>query len=162
MVKMDFDLSLLHAGSVSSVCLDGVYSLPMDYYENTDILELGSIHVIGNISRKENEMFDYEDYIECTIEGTMMIADSISLEKISYPFQIEYNDFLSENCINNKNTLDIFLFLWENIVLEVPLYFTKVNDISKFHGDGWKLVYEDEQENSNNPFSDLLKDFEEE
>ena len=58
--------------------------------------------------------------------------------------------------------LDIFQFLWENIVLEIPLQFTKVKDLSKFHGDGWKLVSEDELTTRNNPFSDLLKDFEEE
>ena len=51
--------------------------------------------------------------------------------------------------------------MWENILLEVPLQFTKVRDLSKFHGDGWRLIREDELEN-NNPFSELLKDFEEE
>ena len=34
--------------------------------------------------------------------------------------------------------------LWQNIVLEVPLQFTKVEDLSKFHGDGWKLISEEE------------------
>ena len=70
--------------------------------------------------------------------------------------------FIEENCIKSKNTLDIFLFLWENIVLEVPLQFTKVEDLSKFHGDGWKLVSEEELVKNNNPFGDLLKDFKEE
>ena len=46
-----------------------------------------------------------DNSVACEVQGTMMIADSISLEKISYPFQIEYNDFLSENCINNKKAL---------------------------------------------------------
>ena len=62
-----------------------------------------------------------------------------------------------------ENIVDIFQLLWENIVLEVPLQFTKVEDLSKFHGDGWKLISEDDYKTSgNNPFSDLLKDFEEE
>jgi len=56
----------------------------------------------------------------------------------------------------------IFQFLWENIFLEVPLQFTKVEDLSKFHGDGWKLISEDELRNANNPFNDLLKDIEKE
>ncbi len=159
---MGIDLSLLHSLAVDSVSIDDMYSLPANYYENTDILKLDVVHIIGNISRRENEMFEFEDYIECTIQGMMIIADSISLEEIHYPFKIQYCDFLPKNCIKNKNTLDILLFLWENIVLEVPLYFTNVKDISKFHGDGWKLIHEDEYKNSNNPFSDLLKDFEEE
>ena len=75
---------------------------------------------------------------------------------------IEYDDFLGENNKKSENILDIFQFLWENIVLEVPLQFTKVKDLSKFHGDGWKLISEEELNASHNPFSDLLKDFEEE
>ena len=67
-----------------------------------------------------------------------------------------------ENWIKNKNTLDIFSFLWENIVLEVPLQFTKVEDLSKFHGDGWRLISEDSLKRENNPFSDLLKDYDKE
>ena len=92
----------------------------------------------------------------------MEIPDSISLEKVCYPFCIEYDDIISESCKKNENILDIFQFLWENIVLEVPLQFTKVDDLSKFHGDGWKLISEDELSTRNNPFSDLLKDFDKE
>ena len=92
----------------------------------------------------------------------MTIADSISLEPVEYPFSIEYDDIIEENCKKSENVLDIFQFLWENIVLEIPLQFTKVKDLSKFHGDGWKLISEDELKSSNNPFNDLLKDFKEE
>ena len=84
------------------------------------------------------------EYIKCNISGEMIIADSISLEPIEYPFFIEYDDIIEENCKKSENTLDIFQFLWENIVLEVPLQFTKVEDLSKFHGDGWKLISEDD------------------
>ena len=60
---------------------------------------------------------------------------------------------------NDENRLDLFEFLWENIVLEVPLKFTKVTNLSEFHGDGWKLMSEDEVSLENNPFHDLLKNF---
>ena len=89
----------------------------------------------------------------------MIINDSISLEEINYPYSIEYDDYLEDNCKKNENILDIFQFLWENIVLEVPLQFTKVSDLSKYHGDGWKLISEDDLEKRNNPFNDLLKEF---
>ncbi len=159
---MDFDLSLLHSGVIDFISINKSYNLPDNYYKNTDILSLGEVSISGKICQKENEMDVLDDYMECIIEGNMIVADSISLEKINYPFTIRYDDFLPENCIKSKNTLDIFLFLWENIVLEVPLYFTKVKDISKFHGDGWRLIHEDELAKENNPFCDLLKDFEEE
>ena len=92
----------------------------------------------------------------------MILLDSISLEEVEYPFQVEYDDILEENCKKYENLLDIFTFLWENIVLEVPLRFTKVEDLSKFHGDGWKLMSEDEHRYQSNPFSELLKDYDKE
>ena len=92
----------------------------------------------------------------------MIIEDSISLEPVQYPFSINYDDIIEENCKKNENTLDIFSFLWENIVLEVPLQFTKVEDFSKFRGDGWKLVSENELTENNNPFSELLDKMKEE
>ncbi len=161
---MDIDLSLLHSGTVPEVDITNTYTLTKEYYENTGVLELKDIEVEGKIYRgaAEEEIDEFQDYIDCKITGTMIIEDSISLEPVEYPFSAEYDDILEENCKKNENTLDIFQFLWENIVLEIPLQFTKVKDLSKFHGDGWKLIREDELTNSNNPFSDLLKDFKEE
>ena len=66
---------------------------------------------------------------------------------------------MEESYKNDENKLDLFEFLWENIVLEVPLKFTKVENFSEFQGNGWKLVSEDEATSNNNPFSDLLENF---
>lgn len=158
---MDIDLTLLHSGTVPEIDITNTYTLEKEYYESTDVLELKEIKVEGKIYRGAaiDDIDDFQDYIECKISGTMIIEDSISLEPVEYPFSAEYDDILEENCKKNENTLDIFQFLWENIVLEVPLQFTKVKDLSKFHGDGWKLISEEELSTSNNPFSDLLKDF---
>jgi uncharacterized metal-binding protein YceD (DUF177 family) len=156
---MDIDLSLLHSNTVSSIDISGNYNIPKEYFINTDVKKLDNIKVEGTITRRENEDNELDDYIECKVSGEMILPDSISLEDISYPFSLEYDDIIEENCKKYENTLDIFQFLWENIVLEVPLQFTKVEDLSKFHGDGWKLVSEDELVSKNNPFSDLLKDF---
>lgn len=159
---MDINLSLLHSNTVNEIDITNTYTLESTYYEGTDIIKLENIKVKGKIFRNEDEDGNLTDYIDCLIQGEMILPDSISLEEIAYPFKIEYYDKIEENCKKNENTLDIFQFLWENIVLEVPLQFTKVEDLSKFHGDGWKLISEEEIKNTNNPFSDLLKDFEEE
>ena len=162
---MDIDLTLLHSGTVKEIDITNTYTLEKEYYESTDVLEIKEIKVEGKIYRGAaiDDIDDFQDYIECKITGTMIIEDSISLEPVEFPFSTEYNDIIEENCKKSENTLDIFQFLWENIVLEVPLQFTKVEDLSKFHGDGWKLISEDDYKASgNNPFSDLLKDFEEE
>ena len=159
---MNIDLNLLNNGDLLEIDISGTYKLDKSYYENSDIIFLDDILVKGMVVRRENDDLDLEYYIKCEISGCMQIEDSISLELIEYPFNIKYDDFIDENCIKNENLLDIFTFLWDNIVLEVPLHFTKVSDLSKFHGDGWKLVSEEYKNNEDNPFSDLLKDFEKE
>lgn len=161
---MDIDLTLLHSNNVKEIDITNVYNIDSSYFENTDIIRLDNINVEGKITRRENDDLELVDYVDCKINGDIILADSISLEEVNYPFAIEYDDFLEENCKKCENTLDIFQFLCENIVLEVPLQFTKVEDLSKYHGDGWKLISEDDYKTSsnNNPFSELLKDFEEE
>ena len=159
---MNIDLSFLHSNTVSEIPIKGEYSIPKDYYKDTEIISLDKVYINGKITRKENLDFELDDYIEAEINGTMIIPDSISLEEVEYPFSIKYEDFLEENYKNSENSLDIFMFLWENIVLEIPLQFTKVKDLSKFHGDGWKLISEEDRKHDTNPFSDLLKDFDKE
>ena len=138
--------------------LNEIVNIPKIYFESSSVKKLDNIKVEGKL------YYDPEDnlYADVVISGNMVLADDISLEEVLYPFSIEYNDILDENLKNNQNTLDLFEFLWENIVLEVPLKFTKVTNLSEFHGDGWKLISEDEISNKNNPFSDLLKDYKEE
>lgn len=159
---MEIDLSLLHSNTVDEIDISNTYEIAAKYYENSDILNLANVKVKGKVYLDEGDNRELTDYVDCQIDGEMVIQDSISLEEISYPFSIKYDDILEESCKKCENILDIFQFLWENIVLEVPLQFTKVKDLSKFHGDGWKLVSEEELTKGDNPFSDLLKDFEEE
>ena len=161
---MNIDYSLLVSGSVNDIDISNTYSIPKEYFENTDVIALNEIKVEGKIYQgiSEDDPEETTEYIKCKITGEMTVADSISLEPVEYPFSIEYDDIIEENCKKSENVLDIFQFLWENIVLEIPLQFTKFKDLSKFHGDGWRLIREDEIKTSNNPFTDLLKDFKEE
>lgn len=135
--------------------LNEVVDIPSNYFENSSVKKLDNIKVEGKL------YYDPEDnlYADVVISGNMVLVDDISLEEVLYPFSIEYNDILDENLKNNQNTLDLFEFLWENIVLEVPLKFTKVTNLSEFHGDGWKLVSEEENSLEHNPFSELLENF---
>ena len=153
---MEIDLSGLYNRSINELDITNTYNIPKEYYENSDVIKLNPIEVEGYIT------YDEEENIKCHIKGEMILPDSITLEEITYPFEIEYDDKIEENCKKGENSLDIFQFLWENILLEVPLQFTKVEDLSKFHGDGWKLISEEELQNNNNPFRDLLKDYDKE
>ena len=162
---MDFDLSLLHSQTKEEIDISGTYTIPEEYFSDDSVIKAENISVEGKVYMVESidEIEDETDYIKAKINGTLIIEDAISLEPLEYPISIEYDDILEENCKKNENTLDIFRFLWENIVLEIPLKFTKVEDLSKFHGDGWRLISEDElKKPNNNPFSELLKDYKEE
>lgn len=159
---MDIDLRMLYNHSTEEIDITGNYDIPNSYYEFSDILELKNIEVRGKITLALQEDLEEMEYIKCKIKGIVKVEDSITLEPVDYEISLEYDDFVDENCKKNENTLDIFEFLWENIVLEVPLQFTKVQDLNQFKGDGWKLVSEDELTNTNNPFKDLLKNQEKE
>lgn len=129
--------------------------IPKSYYENSGVLDIKNLQVNGRFYYdSENKLWGDFD-----IDGILIIKDSISDEDVEYPISIKYNDILDETLKKDENTLDLFEFLWENIVLEIPLKFTKVMDLSEFHGDGWKLVSEEDRISSSNPFNDLLKNF---
>lgn len=129
-------------------------NLPKAYYEQSEIQDIKNLKVVGKFYLDNDKIHGI-----LTIDGIMMLLDSISLENVEYPFSIKYDDILEENLKKDANKLDLFEFLWENIVLEVPLKFTKVEDLSKFHGDGWKLISEEENNDNFNPFNELLKNF---
>ena len=154
---MDIDLSLLHSRTTNEIKVEGNYLIPKEYYENSDVIDIENINIEGVITY-DNE----EDHMKCNITGNIIILDSISLEEVKYPINIKYDDKIEDNCKKSENILDILEFLWENIVLEIPLQFTRVEDLSKFHGDGWRLINEDELKSSNNPFIDLMNDYDKE
>lgn len=161
---MNIDLTPLHAHTKDKIDISNTYTLPDEYFGTTGVKKVENIKVEGYVylAPSEDDIEQEVDWINCKIDGKMELEDSISLEPVDYPFSIEYDEILEENCKKNENTLDIFSFLWENIVLEVPLQFTKVKDFSKFRGDGWKLVSENELTTNNNPFSELLEKMKEE
>ena len=149
----NIDLTLLYSGSIDSISFDGLYTIPKEMYDNSEVIDLNEVEVSNSIIKRIEDDF----YINMSIKGKMTIKDSITLEDVKYPFSIEIDDKLSEFIQNNENSLDIIEILWQNIVLEVPLRYTEVSDYEKYQGDGWKLVSEEDLVN-NNPFNTLLKD----
>ena len=149
------DLSKLNSGVVSEIDIDTETIISKETYENTDIITLSPVKVQGKIYKNNQD----ENVIDMHATGTMTIPDTISLEPIDYPFSIELTEEPLEIDQNDQNTLDFEAFLWQNIVLEIPLKFTKVKDYSEFQGTGWKLLNEDELKESQNPFNDLLSKF---
>lgn len=160
---MNIDLTPINRENEEIIDITNTYEFTSDYFIDSNIKNIKDLKLKGIVYKRPNEdIREQVNYIKATVEATIVLEDSISLELVDYEISFEYDDIIEENWKKDENTLDIFQFLWENIVLEVPLHFTKVKDLSKFHGDGWKLISEDELKNNNNPFSDLLKDFKKE
>ncbi len=123
------------------ITLDNDIIIPEDYYKNTDIKRLDNMHVKGIIK------YDLSDevVIDLVLTGNMIIKDSITLEEISNDLNINIatnlEEITSESTYfyeKDKNILDIIEFLWENIVLEVPISQTLVSG-TNMEGNGWSL-----------------------
>lgn len=152
---MEIDITKLNQNIETSINLDQNVQIPKEYLENSGINDLKNVHITGTITLDEERNIQ----INLEVTGTMILEDSISLEEENYDFCLEIDEKVEKNLKNLENSLDILDILWQNIVLEVPLRFTTVTDYSKFKGEGWKLLSEEEVETSNNPFEDLKSMF---
>ncbi len=147
------DLTDLLTNLKDKIEIDCEYVIP-NSYKHKDIKDLDKVKVVGKIERKT----DGEIYIDIKASGRMLILDSISLDDVWYPFSFETCEKLGENSEILENRLEIVSFLWQNIVLEVPLRYTTVENYEQFKGDGWMLVSEEDVK-VNTPFS-ILKNLE--
>lgn len=153
---MNIELDELFCHNTDKIVIDEDIIFTEEYTSN-DIKELKNVHFSGLIK----ESSDTTIKLEGILNGIMVIEDSISLEDVDYSFSCEIDENLDEILENNQNTIDILEILWQNIVLEIPLKFTVVNDLSKYQGDGWKVISEDEIKRDN-PFSILTENMKEE
>ena len=149
------DIRELLQGKTDKLEINEDFFFTKDWYQNTDIIELKNVHFTGNLKRYLDDSF----FLEGEYSGDMILKDSISLEDVTYHFSNQLEEEVTEKVKNIENTLDILSVLWENIVLEVPIRFSAVSDYSKYQGNGWHLVSEEEyeKEEGNFPFRDLLE-----
>ena len=150
---MNIKLESINSNTCKEILINEQIEIPKEYYENSEINGLKKVSFTGKVFKNSSQ----EVVLEGILSGTMVIPDSISLENVDCDFSSNIEQILE----NEQNTIDIIPILWQNIVLEIPLRFTKVSDISSYSGDGWKLVSEGEESN-NNPFLEFSKNFKEE
>ena len=154
---MFVNLEELNSGIKEEVTFSDSVNFDEEIFKNTDIKKLEDTIVTGKIYKDASGEF----IIDASITGKMHLEDSISLEDIVYPFSVNIEENIEEILGNDENTIDILPILWQNIVLEVPLKYTKVEDYSNYSGDGWKLVSEKDIK-TNNPFLELKEKYKEE
>ena len=155
---MVINLDEIFTNIKDAIILDEDISFDNDKYRLPEIKDLKSVHLEGKIELDENE----EVILTGILSGSMTIIDSISLDEVDYNFETELEENLEEIIENDKNSIDIIEILWQNIVLEVPLRYTEVTDYSKYSGDGWRLISEEELKKEQNPFQALIENKKEE
>lgn len=148
---MELDITMLNRGMKDVINIDSIVTIPNDKFHNTEILDLRDLRLFGNIARNSSDIIT----LEAELSGIMVLEDSISLEPINYQFSCQIDEEFEEFNENLENILDITDILWQNIILEVPLKLTNVENFNEYQGDGWKLVSEDSIKNTSNPFSEL-------
>lgn len=117
-----------------------------NYLKNSNILALEDVHVEGQIYQDDlNNVV-----IKLDVKGTMYLEDSVTLEKIPKEFAFTIDEILEEEMQNNQNVLDIMELLWQNIVLEVPIRYTK-SDAHNLKGDNWEVLSLDEKKETIDP-----------
>lgn len=134
--------------------IDAVFDFSEDYLGTSDIKKLDGVHAKGYIY--QNEIDEYKSNL--VINGEMMLLDSVTLEEVPYKFDFVLDDNIDESCINSQNVLDIMELLWENIVLEVPIRYTK-SDAENLKGDNWKVLSESLEEDKIDPRMQKLYDY---
>lgn len=148
---MNIDITMLNRRMKNTIDIDSEVVIQNDRFSNTEILDLKNLKLQGSIVRNSSDIIT----LKADLSGIMVLEDSISLEPIDHQFSCQIEEEFEENDENLENILDITDILWQNIVLEVPLKLTNVENFNEYQGDGWKLVSEDSIKNTNNPFSEL-------
>lgn len=149
---MELDLMKLNNNLLKEIEINQRVEIPKELYENSSVIELKNLFLEGKVYKDSTDIIN----IQAKLSGIMVLEDSISLEPINYEFSCEIDEELEETLEKLENTLDITDILWQNIMLEVPLKLSYVENFNDYQGDGWKLLDEESVNvNTNNPFKEL-------
>ena len=115
-------------------------SYPTEYLENSPIKRLSDVNVNGYFYQN-----DLDEYIcKLNVEGNMTLLDSVTLDEVLFPFSFEIDENIEQVMEIKQNLLDLMEFLWQNIILEVPIRYTK-SDADNLSGDNWQVINGDEE-----------------
>ena len=150
---MIFDLTRLNSNIDSSVDINKDYKFSKEQLENTELIEL-NCHIEGAITKNlQNEL-----WLDCYLDGVMILPCAITLKPTKYEFSVDINDsfdnLFEKNDKNYSNSIDIFPIIWENILMEIPMRVVSesAHDV-KLSGDGWKLITD--EDNTSSPLAEL-------
>ena len=145
------EINLLPLDQNKSIDIDTTCNF--NNFEGTDIQKMTEVKVTGTITKDVAD--DY--FISLEIKGTMTLPDSLTLDPVEYPFDINVEENLEEVAENFKKidkTIDILPIIWENILMEIPIRVTgKDSKALKTEGEGWSFV--EDSPSTNNSLAKL-------
>lgn len=159
---MNIDLTKLITSSMEELEVKGDVVIPDSLIQGTQIRKLRDIKFDGNVVK----LCDGDYQISGNLTGIMVLPDDVTLEDVEVNFSSEIEENFKQFGINSEknleiiqNRLDITEFLWQNILVEVPLkVINEKNRDLTIKGNGWRLITEEELEkekSNDSPFSEL-------
>lgn len=157
---MNVDLTKLVTNLENKLIIDISVDFDESKLAKENIRKLDNVFFKGGITKLCDENFQ----ISGTLSGTMVLPDDITgedvFQKFSTSLEEEFGDIVADGddilkIVNNK--LDISDYLWQNILLEIPLKIVnKKNENLIIKGNGWRLITEEElQKEKKSPFGCL-------
>lgn len=155
---MFIDITKLITNMVDVIEIDEEFVIDDELLTTTSIKKLENTRFIGKLSSVEFGLM-----LSGRIIGKMVLTDDITLADVEYNFDINIEEDVQEIFKIKKNIINLIDYLWQNILVEVPLKVRIDNNNVDIKGDGWRLITEEEFNNkSNKPFSELSKLLDEE
>lgn len=152
---MIIDLEQIITGKKEEIFINSNIEIPITLLEKSSICKLKDVYFEGKIK----SIYDLPLKLEGILKGTMILKDDVTLEEVEYNFNTPVdeeleNDETEQIIIDNK--LDLLNIIWQLIQVEVPSKVHKDNTSPLLSGNGWKLISEEDLDNSkNNAFKDL-------
>ena len=153
------DISLLISNVVDSVTFDEEVTFDKEMLDKVGLLDLNA-RAKGKITKNSIDTLS----MDICISGDMYLPCAITLKPVKNKFNIVINDekiYENENILRkDENTLELKPFLWENIVVEIPLRVVSDDAYDKeYKGSGWQLISDDNYVKPNKALSSLTEMF---
>lgn len=152
------DISLLLSNVKKEITFEEEIIYDEEYLKNTEIIKISPVKIKGSITKDSINQI----YLNFEAKSDMYLPCSITLEPVKIPINLEFNEIIDEKDENNlkkdENTLELKEYLWENIVVEIPLRVVSKHAYDKeYKGNGWKLITEEDKHESKNKSFEVLK-----
>lgn len=136
-----------------NIMFDEDVSIDASAFENTSLINaVKDVHVNG---RGFLDNHDCCFYVDFTLEGVILCPDAITGEEIEYPFTTDSEEIYSfvktdEDGVRLviNEVVDLTQAVIDAILLEAPLQATNVDPEHYPSGDGWRVMTEQEYQNS--------------